>query len=224
MTTMYPLPKTCAMCGAESEHMVISSTSTFGSMDLDTRPAPLARHTLGQQIQRCPECNYCAFEIDEPPVVGRDFLSRPDYRAILERPGRPELAREFEAAALIASEEGRHADAGWFLLKAAWACDDEEAHDDARALRAEALRSWTEADSAHQSFGADKDSELLMRVDLMRRAGLYVDAIRLIDESAELPDDLLRSIVAYERQLIEIEDDRTHTVDEALERSEDTAL
>lgn len=219
MTTMFPQSKKCAMCDTESEHMMISSTSSFGSMDLDTRPPPLERHNLAQEIQHCAACGFCAVDIEELPKVGPTFIESPSYRAILEAFARPELARQFEAAGSIASEEGRHADAGWFLLKAAWVCDDEEAVQEARGLRRDALRSWELASSVNQAFAQDEMSEHLMQIDVMRRACLFDDAVRLMNETAEPSDEFLHSILSYERQLIGMKDDTTHTIDEALERS-----
>ena len=48
----------CAHCGKESRQKFIFSSSSFGAMDLVTRPAPPARkfHSLG--IQARPPCGF----------------------------------------------------------------------------------------------------------------------------------------------------------------------
>lgn len=217
MTTMFPETATCAVCGTSSEHMLISSTSSFGSMDLDTRPPPLARDTLSQEIQRCPDCGYCAPDIGEETDLERDLVSNAEYQGVLKgSSGTPAVACEFEAAALIATHATKHGDAGWLLLKAAWVCDDEQAEAEARRFRGKTLESWTAARSSGQTFAADSTSEGLMKVDLMRRSRLFAEAVDLIDAQSAPEDEFLVAIFSFERYLSETEDDSCHTVDEAI--------
>ena len=217
MTTMFPALKLCAACGETSEHMLISSTSSFGSMDLDTMPPPLARDTLAQEIQRCPSCGYCAPDISEVTGLDVDLFNDSDYQEVLKgSSGKPPLAREFEAAALLATRAARHADAGWFLLKAAWACDDEQAEADARAFRMKTLESWSLASSSAQSFAADATSEALIKVDITRRSLLFVEAMKLVEAQPVPDDEILAAILSFERHLSKMEDDDSHTVDEAV--------
>ena len=39
--------------------MVLTSTNSFGSLDLDLRPAGQERHTISDRLQ---ECEYCGYE------------------------------------------------------------------------------------------------------------------------------------------------------------------
>ena len=56
---------TCAICGIESEHWIGDNSHTnFGQPDLDLRPPEMGRRLIGRLVQRCPECGYCASEID----------------------------------------------------------------------------------------------------------------------------------------------------------------
>ena len=46
MTRLDQRIQKCAVCGAEKKVIDIMSTSSFGPMDLDTRPLMMARSTL----------------------------------------------------------------------------------------------------------------------------------------------------------------------------------
>ena len=46
MTRLDQRIQKCAVCGAEKKVIDIMSTSSFGPMDLDTRPPMMARSTL----------------------------------------------------------------------------------------------------------------------------------------------------------------------------------
>lgn len=217
MTTMFPTLQLCAVCGLTSEHMLISSTSSFGAMDLDTRPPPLARDTLAQEIQRCPTCGYCAPDISEMTDLDVDLPNDAEYQEVLKGSSdKPALACKFEAAAVLATRAAQHAEAGWFLLKAAWTCDDQQAEDAARAYRTKTLESWTAATSSAQTFAADATSEALMRVDILRRSGSFNEAMKLIDSLPVPEDEFLSAILSFERHLSESEDDACHTIDEAV--------
>ena len=214
---MFPALKLCAACGETSEHMLISSTSSFGSMDLDTRPPPLARDTLAQEIQRCPSCGYCAPDISDVTDLDVDLLNDSDYQEALKgSSGKPPLARKFEAGALLATRAARHADAGWFLLKAAWACDDEQAQAEAHAFRIKTLDSWSLASSRSQTFATDASSEALMKIDIMRRSRLFAEALQMIASQPTPEDEFLGAILTFEQHLSEAKDDACHTVDEAV--------
>ena len=63
MTTLFAKEQTCAVCGTTSTHHVLGSTNTMSPSDLDMRPAPMARWTLGGHVQCCPHCGYCAWDI-----------------------------------------------------------------------------------------------------------------------------------------------------------------
>jgi hypothetical protein len=124
VTTIMPVRKTCGVCGAVSEHEELGSTNTMGPPDLDMRPAPMERWTLSEQMQRCPECGYCASDIsvasDSTPMVVRNE----SYQAELRRDGYPELTRRYLCASLILSVEGDEGRAGRAALMGAWAADD----------------------------------------------------------------------------------------------------
>jgi hypothetical protein len=52
MTTIYEEEVTCAVCGAKQTVQEMGSTSSFGPMDLDTRPPPLQRGTMEMWVHQ----------------------------------------------------------------------------------------------------------------------------------------------------------------------------
>ena len=124
MTTILPIEETCAICGAATSFYVLGSTNTMGPPDLDMRPAPMARWTLAEQIQRCPECGYCAKDISVACDAARQVVHNEAYQAELSRADYPELTRRYLCASLILSVAGDEAGAGRAALMGAWAADD----------------------------------------------------------------------------------------------------
>ena len=63
MTTIIEEEVTCAVCGMKQTVQEMGSTSSFGAMDLDTRPPPLRRSTMHLWVHECGECGYVAPEL-----------------------------------------------------------------------------------------------------------------------------------------------------------------
>ena len=124
MTTMFLVDRICAVCGAISQHGEIGSTNTMGPPDLDLRPAPMARWTLAEQVQRCPECGYCAGDISVATESACTVVANEAYQAELVCEDYPELTRRYLCASLILSVQGDDAGAGRAALMGAWAADD----------------------------------------------------------------------------------------------------
>jgi len=124
VTTMFLIDRICAVCGAISQHSELGSTNTMGPPDLDLRPAPMARWTLAEQVQRCPECGYCAGDIAVASESAAQVVANDAYQAQLIHEGYPELTRRYLCASLILSVQGDDAGAGRAALMGAWAADD----------------------------------------------------------------------------------------------------
>lgn len=80
----------CAFCGMESEQNVRISSSCFGDMDLDTRPAEMGRYNFFEEIQECPHCHYCNFSIESTEAMPSAFNE--DYIALTLHSEYPRLA------------------------------------------------------------------------------------------------------------------------------------
>ena len=92
MTTMYADTRTCKNCGQDSEQIILGSTNSFGSPDLDLRSPPMVRDTMDTWIQVCPHCKFCAPNIAKAKVPERP-VTDPEYLAAFEDERFPELAR-----------------------------------------------------------------------------------------------------------------------------------
>jgi hypothetical protein len=125
VTTIKEVEKKCALCGKESKQIVLVSTNTFGSPDLDTRPPEMERSTIGCWIHSCLWCGYCATDISEGIEKASEIVRSYAYQQQLHNPRFPDLANEFLCFSLILESVGYYADAGWPSVHAAWACDDE---------------------------------------------------------------------------------------------------
>ena len=80
MTTYFTAEYTCAVCGRTHKFRVVGSTNSFGSPDLDLRPAPMQRDTIHTWVQTCPDCGYSNGKIDRDTSVDKKWLSRESYR------------------------------------------------------------------------------------------------------------------------------------------------
>lgn len=178
MTKIMPVTEQCAVCGARSERWALLSTNTLGGpSDLDGRPAPMARDTMYSWVSECPECGYASARVSDPPgAVTREWLRSDEYRGlggmVFGGSGRPvQLAERFYRQHLCRLKNGDTEGAFYAVLYAAWSCDNgNDTEEDARACRKEALRIL---ENIHTETDADKERFLLIKADLLRRAGMF---------------------------------------------------
>ena len=140
-----PVIVRCALCGADSQQNVLSSTSFFGPRDLDMRPNGPARWALQFMVQRCPACGYCAERIGELTGGAGAVVASLIYRDVLDNARMPELARRYFCAALVAEADERRGDSARRFIDAAWACDDDGAAEQARICRERAAEMLSSA-------------------------------------------------------------------------------
>lgn len=216
MTTFATGQVRCAVCGAESEQAILTSTSRFGHSDLDMRPAEPQRSALWLEVQQCPSCGYCAAAIDEAPDRATAVVESEEYRRLLDSPGLPGLANAFLCSALVHEAAGKHAEGGWAAVSAAWACDDADADHAGRICRARAVTLFRAAREKGEPFADDAGSEAAVVVDLLRRSGQFDEAEAECAEGLRaVTDEVVRAVLLYERKLIGAGDDGRHSVDEA---------
>lgn len=216
MTTLGLQNVNCRNCDQGSEQNIVLSTNACGSPDLDLRPPEMQRSTMHTWLQRCPYCGFCAPDLSEGEC-DKALVDSPGYRAILDNPRFPELARRFKARALPVGGSDRE-EAAHLHLCAAWACDDEGLEGPAIECRRAAAAGLEQQKPFEDSAPGLTWGAVL--VDVLRRAGQFEQA------SSEC-DSLLtrRSAVAVLRQALELqrtliaEGDRTsHSVEETVRR------
>lgn len=197
------------MCGQESEHTVMGSTSAFGPMDLDTRPPALERYTIGCQVQMCPHCDYANYNLEVKESVTPAFLKTEAYKTT-DGHNLNTLATAFYRQALIAHECNNATREFLAYLRAAWACDDEQEYENAVTCRLAALRVM---DTASKPIYDDEPTGILMRMDLLRRTRQFDAVLEYRDTKFESP--FLQSLLDYEIVLAERQDPHCHTVEDA---------
>lgn len=199
----------CAHCGKESEQTTVYSSSSFGSMDLDTRP-PMSDMTLQYELQECPHCHFCNNTIADATNIPESFS--PEYDALSKNNVISKTAKKFLLAAMLRAQIGDKLKAGEYYLKAAWVFDDENAQEAAKDARKNAAIYFREHVDA-----TDDGDVAIMLVDVHRRAGDFKAAADLIDLIGDTEDELLNNILSFEKSLISKKDTSCHNMGEIAE-------
>lgn len=216
MTTLYRVTKACAVCGAKHEYIEIGSTNAFGAPDLDSRPPAMARSTIFAWVQRCPVCGYCATDISKARGHAEVTVRSIRYRAQLADSAMPELANSFLCQAIVDEYAGNYAAAAWAIVHAAWVCDDAEKSESAQECRSKAAEMVLRAIEAGQEFTRQRGAETVILADLLRRAGKFAEAGQVIARRrADIQDDTILNMLAFQERLIARGDVACHTLDEA---------
>lgn len=213
MSTFHTIKVPCATCGKTSSHVVVTRTSSFGSADIDTRPAPLARYTLHADVQKCPHCGYAWSRIDEGPVVDADFLRSNEYKTADHHEMHP-LAVTFYQAGLIARKSEQYEDAFRLYLCAAWVCDDNTDVHNARECRLAAIRNLVRPDVSPWD---DDATRIIVYMDLLRRTQQFSKVLQYpATPPPEIDDELYTKLYQYERYLASEQDDACHRTEDAF--------
>lgn len=160
----------CAVCGAESRQAVLASTSTFGAPDLDLRPAPMQRSTMDTWVQECPNCGYVSARLVAPAQVDREFLESWEFIMCSGIPFKSDLAVRFYRYYLLNCQGNNVRQAFQAALYTAWVCDD--CGDAEQAVRCRKL-ALAQLETLLAGEEKDRESLLVQKADLLRRAGLF---------------------------------------------------
>ncbi|HEQ72654.1 MAG TPA: hypothetical protein ENN69_09210 [Spirochaetia bacterium] len=216
-TTVEEVEKVCAVCGVASTQIVVVSTNQMGSPDLDLRPPEMMRSTITYWVQQCPNCGYCAADLEESTDGADAVINSEPYRRQLEDPDFPPLANRFLCLGLLNLQAKNEKAAIYNMICAAWACDDAGA--DAAALKARALAAahilaLTEIIDGY--FMEQPGADQILLADLYRRMGEFTYAAEFARQGlAREPEEIIRMILEFELKLIKREDTAAHTIEEA---------
>ena len=194
----------CAECGVTNNVQAIISSSSFGPMDLETRPAFPARMNAHHFLQVCSGCGYPSFDLSS----GLKTKEAKTYLSKMKKLSRlPELYRH--AAALYERENPGCRKAFECDVFAAWVADDLKDKRFAKICRYSAL----------VRFRRMKDPDVglrLMSVELLRRVGDFAAAEKAVGalEKESALSGKERELLKYEKQLISTSDSSVHTIDE----------
>ena len=222
MTTIFEEEVICAVCGMKQTVQEMGSTSSFGAMDLDTRPPPLRRSTMHLWVHECGECGFVAPELEKTVAGDARIVASADYRAELKCAGRMPLANRMVCRSLLEVAAGEFVTAGWRRLHAAWVCDDANATEEARTQRRAALELFEQARAIGQrAMKSVEGGDEVLLADIARRAGEFERALEYCDAGfalVEVPEFVLK-ILEYERVLVRARDTSCHSVGEVEETS-----
>lgn len=231
MTSLAKIENTCSVCGAVSKFMALRSTNSFGSPDLDLRPAPMKRDTMSYWYQECPKCGYISDNVSDPCKIEPEFLKSEEYLGCEGISFQSELAKKFYKEYLIKLKSHSDEKAFYAILHAAWACDDKKDFENSSLCRNKAIplltklitdkRQVIESIQKRVKFfiskkkieeqQADLDTLLVMKSDILRRSGNFE---QLISEyrNVKFEQPLLDQILAFEIRKSEQQDTACYRV------------
>jgi hypothetical protein len=215
MTTYQTQVQICCLCGTENECSVIGSTDTIGSPDLDLRPAPMERDTMHSWFQQCNSCNYVSVDLSRESNNARQIVASEEYQEMIRKPDLPKIAKRFALCALLNAHD-REIE-GTALLRAAWACDDEDA-EQAKHFRNQS----TETLLKLQPFEDNEEQATIATtlVDVLRRAEQFEKASKLASQMLKFKtvkrSAVMKSVILFQLSLIEAKSTDCHKVDEAI--------
>ncbi len=222
MTTEVKVVKKCSVCGESSEHYVITSTSYFGSSDLDTRPPELLRYSIKMWIQLCPSCGFSAPDISEKIENAKDIVFSKSYQNQLNNPNFPKTANAFLCYSMICENINDFKKAGWGCVQAAWICDDEKKDDIAKICRKKAIELFKKAIENGEKISEEPGGDEAILVDLLRRSGEFEEAFKICESTLEKKvSDIIKDVLIFQKFLIEKEDLDCYTIDDAISFSEE---
>ncbi|MBI2958488.1 MAG: hypothetical protein HYY32_06550 [Chloroflexi bacterium] len=227
--------KTCAVCGKPSPQPAVRNAERHGSPDLDTRPPADVRFSIDTQVQKCPSCGYCFYDLAKGAPGAAETVNSETYRKQLGSASFPKLADSFLCWSLIEEQAGNFAGAGWACVYAAWVCDDAAdfkrlygnvsgtkmgERDEAAAAklcRQKAVLLLKRARDEGQGFGAQAGAEEALMADLLRRIARFDSAAKMVKCGLEAkPIRVVETVLEYEQVLAGKGDIDVHTVAEAI--------
>ena len=217
MTTMFEEEVECCVCGEKSNHTGIGSTNSFGSPDLDTRPSEMQRSTIYHWIQRCPSCGYCSADLSECSDKTKEIINSEGYQDLIRDSDIPEIAASFLAQSYEEEKQQKYADSAWRAIHAAWICDDENNLESSVRCRKQAITLIEKANDQEQKIADQAGVSEAITIDLMRRSGMYQEALKLSAAAKVLEiEEVIKQVIQYEEKLIAKKDIASHTISEAL--------
>ncbi len=218
---MFEEEVSCGICGTKSTQTKIASTNVFGSPDLDTRPPEMARSTIYHKIQRCPSCGYCASDISTYSSSAKHIIESPDYQTCVYNESMPAVGASFMALSYEKQQMKEYADSVWAAIHAAWICDDAKSDAAARDCRLRAVSMIEKGKEVSQTIADHPGTSEAITVDLMRRAGMFQEAVALAEKTVTRDiEEIIKQVLTFEIELIAKKDIEAHTVSEIMSDNE----
>jgi hypothetical protein len=222
MTTIFMIDTKCYVCGKNNRFPQSGPIMDVGtSRDLDGRPSGMGRSNIYMRVQRCVHCGYCSLEAADGHESYPEIVNSDAYKAMLNSKDQSETANAYLCCSLLLRYSQNWAEAGWSALHAAWICDDNKYGESALRCRKLALDFFTKARESGATFADSESEEELLLIDVLRRIRKIEKAGKKLMEMVDKTDDeTIQMILNYEKHLIEKQDNRCHTFEQAQEMDE----
>jgi len=121
------------------------------------------------------------------------------------------------AQAYEEEKQQKFVDSAWRAIHAAWICDDKNNLESSVRCRKQAITLIEKANSQGQKIADQAGASEAITIDLMRRSGMYREALELSAATKVLEiEEVIKQVIQYEEELIAKEDIASHTISEAL--------
>ena len=190
----------------------MGSTNAFGSPDLDLRPPEMERSTMNVWIQECENCHYVSLNLSEKCPVPVSYIRSDGYLNCDGYAFKSDLARRFYRQHKIKMLAGDLQQAFDALLYAAWVCDDAQDKANAKAMRELCIPLATFLISTEEK---KRDNLLLIKADLLRRAGRFDDLLAEY-ENVRFNDDVMNNVLKFQLLKAKERDDACYTIEQAV--------
>ncbi len=210
--------KSCAICGKEEEYLNLYSNFVRGVPDLDLKPNG-SMASLGMEIQMCPHCGYCNYDISEAIQDRFENKRNNPLKLWKEYNGVQEILKskknESSKKYLVMAEQYRgnlQNDLAYnMLIKASWVADTEE---EAKELMREALSIFEEDILPEIRGQLFQVADISRQCECFEQSKLILEACKnIIDKDHEDAKDL-EKILKFETKLIKNKDSKRHNMSE----------
>ncbi|NLH45759.1 MAG: DUF2225 domain-containing protein [Acholeplasmataceae bacterium] len=221
MTTVMPVEKKCALCGALNECYVLTSTNNFGGIDTEFRSYAVGMDPIAFSLQTCKTCGYTHYDIEKVPKniaetkeIVKNFL---DLKNSDTKPFLIYESYEMAVKILILDEVMPENIAATYL-RAAWTAEDSNSAL-AKKYRIEAARFLSEGISRSEKPSRRKTEQLFLLAEIYRRAGEFKLSEEIHDQIVieDLHPDLQLALIKI-RELLANGDNRKLMLEEVLGR------
>ena len=215
----------CGVCGKETNVKVMTSTSSFGSRDLDNRPPAMFPFTLF--LQHCEHCGYVSKDITESHRELAELMQSDIYKTCDEiYPVSIEAKRYIQYAIIQAHKkviatcelfepgENTLENMFWGFLNAAWACDDKggkKAAEDAIECRKRCL-DLVNVLIVNSEKLIQKETYMQIKADLLRRTNQF-DAMIAEYINKHFESIYIEQIIRFQLDLAEQNDNKRYSMD-----------
>lgn len=221
MTMLHELFVKCGACGKISHVTEMSSTSSFGACDLDTRPPALFPFTM--LLQCCEHCGYVDIDIADGSSDMYDFTQSDMYKTCDGIETECTEAQEYIRYALLQAHkkvatiwndeecENTQENVFWGFLNAAWACDDTNETDAAKECRKRCL-DLINILIVNTKDQEQKETYLGIKADLLRRTGQF-DALTVEYENKTFSNKYVDQVIRFQLDLAQSKDTKRYSMD-----------